>query len=921
MRAAKRGWATRQPGPAVAPIALVAACYWAGAQIGLRLALVHDQVTPLWPPTGIAVVALIVFGPRIWPGIILGAFAANAPIGPTLPAAAGIAVGNTLAPLTAYALMKRANLEASLGRVRDVLVLVFGGLAGMIVSATIGSGILLIAGAITGARFWSTWWVWWTGDAMGVLVVAPCLLLLWSARWTIPSSWLRTAEAIAAITATSVIATILFRTHAHPMFLVFPFMLWIAWRFQIRGVAPTVLAVSIVAILAAEEGAGAFAGESLLRKMAFLQAFNGSLALTAFLISALTAQRMHAMKALERAGMELEDRVRSRTKDLQATLHLLEESETRLEEAQRVGHVGSWEWDISTDSVRWSDELFRLYGLEPRSIDVDFGAFLDHVHPEDRDMVNTTINQAGIDHRPFSFDHRVVRPDGAVGWIHARGTVTLDANGLPRKMLGTAEDLDDRRRAEETERELREASFRHRQALEINDTVVQGLAAAVHGLERGESQRSMQALDRTLEAARTMMANLLGQTTSIAPGDLVRAEPATVLHPPRTASPPRAKIVPNAVRVVIADDTTDVRLLLRTLLEATPGFTIAGEATDGAEAVRLIEELRPELLLLDLAMPVMDGLQVTQQVTARFPGTKIVVLSGYGKEQVAAQVLELGAVAYVEKGKAIGRLTSLLQELFPHARPVSQTFEEIVTPPVATSPPGSDDVVAVYVHELRSPLTALQGLADNLLAHIDELPSATVREVLDAIGRSARRMNSLIDELAQARKIGAAELSVVLEHCDVGALVRDAVADLSQVTSGRVVSVHSPEGIIAPLDPLRIRQVVGNLISNAAKFSPASSPIEINIETMDGSVRITVTDHGPGISPSRVHELFGKFNRLGATQQGVGLGLYISRAIARTHGGDVTLERSGPDGSVFVLSLPLSATLAKKAVRPNQTPS
>jgi integral membrane sensor domain MASE1 len=159
--------------------AVVALSYWLAASASLRLALVHGQVTPIWPPTGIALVAILVFGRRVWPAVFLAALAVNLPIGPSPLGAAFIAAGNTLAPLVAAALLKRAGFRIALDRLRDAAaIIVLGALLAMTISATFGTSVLVLWGGVPLESFWSTWAVWWTGDAMGVLLVAPFILSL-----------------------------------------------------------------------------------------------------------------------------------------------------------------------------------------------------------------------------------------------------------------------------------------------------------------------------------------------------------------------------------------------------------------------------------------------------------------------------------------------------------------------------------------------------------------------------------------------------------------------------------------------------------------------------------------------------------------------------------------------------------------------
>jgi integral membrane sensor domain MASE1 len=230
----------------------------------------------------------------------------NAPLGPSLPAAALIAVGNTLAPLSGYLLLRQVRFRTQLDRLRDVLALVFlGALTSTLVSANVGASALVLAGAVPQARFLGTWSVWWTGDAMGVLVVAPLLLVIRHWRWPRamrPYRWIEGATLLVSI---SIVTVFVAGGAFQPLFLVFPFLIWAAVRFQEPGATVCVLIVSVVMTRAAATGAGGFGQRDLLTNMAILQAFNGSAALTALLLAALIYQRDQAHRDLKHACREL----------------------------------------------------------------------------------------------------------------------------------------------------------------------------------------------------------------------------------------------------------------------------------------------------------------------------------------------------------------------------------------------------------------------------------------------------------------------------------------------------------------------------------------------------------------------------------------------------------------------------------------
>jgi diguanylate cyclase (GGDEF)-like protein len=292
----------------VLPILGVAAAYYVAARIGLLFQLVRGQVTPLWPPTGVALVGLLVLGARIWPGISLGALLVNATIGPTVAAVLAIVTGNTLAPVCAYWLLRSAGFRLELDRLRDGLLLVsLGAMAGMLISASIGSFALLAAHAIPVSNLWSVWSVWWTGDAMGVLVFAPLLLFLRTARppRSVPAHWW--VEPVTLLVSTAVVTLAVTRAAANLLFLIFPLLIWGAFRFRLGGATLCVLIASGLTIRAAAVGSGPFASHSLLTKMITLQAFNGSAALTGLLLAAITAERNTAFTTLKHAYRKLSE--------------------------------------------------------------------------------------------------------------------------------------------------------------------------------------------------------------------------------------------------------------------------------------------------------------------------------------------------------------------------------------------------------------------------------------------------------------------------------------------------------------------------------------------------------------------------------------------------------------------------------------
>nr|WP_053748836.1 MASE1 domain-containing protein [Streptomyces sp. MMG1533] len=284
----------------------VAACYFAAGRLGLmrRLVVQGAVVTPIWPPTGVAVACLLIFGLRSLPGIILGVLFVVMSITSLQPAVIGTLAGNTAGPVCAYLMLRRVGFRTDLGRLRDGVALVFlGALAGMLISATVGVGVLVLLDELDAPGFLPVWLAWWVGDAMGVLIVTPILLLLHAARR--PPSLSRWREALGLALIACGLVPLAAYSSISLLFLVYPLLILAALRFQLAGSMLCALFASTAATVAATDQSGPFERLSRIEVMIKLQAFNGSMALTALLLSAVVTEQRNTRRSVERACQDL----------------------------------------------------------------------------------------------------------------------------------------------------------------------------------------------------------------------------------------------------------------------------------------------------------------------------------------------------------------------------------------------------------------------------------------------------------------------------------------------------------------------------------------------------------------------------------------------------------------------------------------
>jgi PAS domain S-box-containing protein len=452
--------------------ALVSATYFGAAKLGLTLAYANSSITAVWAPTGISLAALLLWGIRLWPAVALGAFFANWGTGVPLLTVLGITTGNTLEALAgAYLLMRFARFRCSLERVRDVLALaVLGGVISTMLSATVGVASLRVGGDLSASDMVSAWRVWWLGDMGGDLLVAPFLLTLASA-WRSSFRFERALEAVGLLGVLVAVSLLTFSRDAPLSFLVFPGLVWAALRFRQPGAATASLIVASIAVWFTADGLGPFVRDTLDDSLLVSQTFMGVASVTALFLAAVTAERMLATDAVQRAHDELELKVRDRTADLErSNLELGLRSAIAANMAEGVALIR-----VSDETIVYANPRFeQMFGYGPAELD---GKSVSHINaPTDRTPEETAAEIISELHEQGIWSGEVLnlKKDGTPFWTQANvSTFTHPEHGPVWVSVKT--DITERKRAEDKITLARELAF----AIAEAETVEEALQLAL----------------------------------------------------------------------------------------------------------------------------------------------------------------------------------------------------------------------------------------------------------------------------------------------------------------------------------------------------------------------------------------------------------------------------------------------------------
>ncbi len=923
-------------------------------KVGLQLAVVHANATAVWAPSGLAVAAFLLFGFRLWPAILAGAFVVNVTTAGSVATSASLAVGNTLEGLVAADLVNRfAGGQSVFQRPQDIFKFALAGALASSVAATIGVTTLTMAGYAMWSEYTRIWLTWWLGDVSGVLIVTP-VIVLWTLEPKVTWRHPRVVEAALAVISIAVVGGLIFGAGSslaesrYPLaFLAIPPLMWVAFRFGQRAATTAVMGLCAVAIWGTLRGLGPFAGFPPSVSLLILQAFMATMAMLTVPLAALASEWRRTTEALQRE----EELFRRIADSVPVTL-----------------------WMSATDGRKtFFNAAWRTFTGRTAREDIDHG-WTEAVHPEDVAAYLHTYASAFRTRQPFEIEYRLRRADGQYRWVLDHGVPRLAADGSFEGYTGGCVDIHERKR---TELRLR-AQYLTARVIAGSDslaTAVPGVLDAV-GSILGWDVGAVWWVDRPAGVVRcgdVWQAPSVNATEFVA-ASLAMALPigeglpgrvsasgvaAWILNVTEDANFPRAEVAARAgLRGAFAfpialrgqclgvieflsgrpeppdQELLDMMTALGTQLgqfaERTRSDIAVGEGA--ARYAAMVQASLDAIITMDHRGRITD---FNAAAEAMFWWLRADVLGRDMAEIIIPEHLRerhrVGLARYLATGEGpvLGRRIELTA-----LRADGEEFPiELAIRPIASVPPSftgyvrditdrrraeqqrvallqraqraqteaesasrlKDEFLATLSHELRTPLNAMVGWATMLLGgHAD---AAAIQRATTVIHRNAKIQQRIIEDILDVSRIITGQLRIDLQPLDLRPLIEQSVDVLRPAATAKRIAVYMDlDRDLGPVtaDAQRLQQVIWNLLSNAVKFTPEEGRIDVRLTHAEHAAAITVRDTGKGIDRDFLPYIFDRFRQEDSTTTrvhgGLGLGLAIVRHLVELHGGTVAAE-------------------------------
>jgi len=625
----------------------------------------------------------------------------------------------------------------------------------------------------------------------------------------------------------------------------------------------------------------------------------------------------------------------------------LRKSEESVRLAQQVARAGFFDWNIQSGLNTWTPELEALYGLPPGSFGRTEAAWEQMVHPEDRPELLRRMYQSIETGAPTEEEWRVVWADGSVHWIAGRWQVLKDHAGKPQRMTGVNLDVTQRKRSED---ELRASEERMRLAQQVAHVgsfelnIQSGVNTwtreleAMYGLPPGSFAGTQEAWEKLVhpddraEAVRSVERAFANE--GAAEGEWRVVWPDGSVHwlagrfqVMRDNSGKPLQLT--GVNIDITERKATDRALrakeaeLEVILGRTP-FMLARVSRDlryryvSAAYARMAHRTPEELA----GRPMVEVLGEKGLATIR-PYIEAVLRGETVEYEQEVQFVAVGPrrlqAMYVPDRDGRGEIIGWIANIIDVTEGRQAESLRAANALLVEADRQKNDFLGMLSHELRNPLAPIRS-SSYILRHAQP-GSEQVRRAQDVIERQTEHLTRLVDDLLDVTRVARGKIELRRSRIDLRDLVSHAAADFRSRLQDRGVRfevVVPEEKLWTDADATRITQMIGNLLSNAAKFTRRGDEVALRLGAADGEAEIRVRDTGAGIEPSLLPSIFEAFvqgdRTLARSEGGLGLGLSLVKGIAELHGGSVRAVSAGKgEGAEFVIRLPLLAAPSAKS--------
>jgi PAS domain S-box-containing protein len=639
---------------------------------------------------------------------------------------------------------------------------------------------------------------------------------------------------------------------------------------------------------------------------------------------------------------DIEDRKRAE-EALRLASRDLQESKAKLEEAQRITHVGYWEWDLITNRVTWSDETYRIYGLRPQECAMDLATVREKIHPGDWEAVSRALEDALRGGAHYTAESRVLRPTGEVRIVHSQGDVKRDKSGRPIQMFGTVQDITDRKRAEEAFKKnqfyLDEGQrLAHMGSWAFNPSGFfeywsQELFK-IYGLDLQKGAPTLEEYLATIHPQdRDFMADTIKRMHAERSGCDVKKR---IVRPDGGIRYIRCVGIPVIEGEVLkgflgtAMDITEQELLTQELERQQAHLTEAQKLTHTASwawslpdrAVHLSEEwYRIFDFDPDMGAPTLDEYseRVHPEDRLKWKGVTeraIVEKTDYDHEfrillpnGVVKWIHTVGHPVLSNSGDLegfVGSSTDITErKSAEQERERMRHLEADLAHTNRVSTLG--EMAASLAHEIKQPIAAAITSANSCIEWLSHEPPNLdrARAAAARIDKYGNRAAEIIDRIRSFYKKSPPRR----EPVDVNGVIQEILTLLDSEAARSSVAVRTDLSAELPkitVDRVQLQQVFMNLMLNGIEaMSDSGGELMVKSQLQDGQVQFSVSDTGVGLPMEKTDQIFSAF--FSTKPQGSGMGLAISRSIVESHGGRLWAAANDGRGATFHFTLPTEA--------------